>query len=50
MPKKTKTSSYGLSKREGHDSSEFYNRSMYQSLNTNNGIQLTEGEAIPLSE
>lgn len=50
MPKKTKTSSYGVSKREGHDSSEFYNRSMYQSLNTDNGIQLTEGEAIPLSD
>ena len=50
MPKKTKTSSYGVSKREGHDSSEFYNRSMYQSLNTENGIQLTEGKEIAFSE
>lgn len=32
MPKKTKTSSFGVSKREGHDSSEFYNRSMFNSL------------------
>ena len=50
MPKKTKTSSFGVSKREGHDSSEFYNRSMYQSLNTDNDIQLTEDEAIPLTD
>ena len=32
MPKKTKTSSFGVSKREGHDSSDFYNRSLYESL------------------
>ena len=32
MPKKTKTSSFGVSKREGHDSSEFYNRSLFNSL------------------
>ncbi|MCL4562912.1 MAG: site-specific DNA-methyltransferase [Chloroflexi bacterium] len=29
MPKKTRTSSFGVSKREGHDSSPFYNRSLY---------------------
>ncbi|MCE5207291.1 MAG: site-specific DNA-methyltransferase [Chloroflexi bacterium] len=29
MSKKTKTSSFGVSKREGHDSSNFYNRKMY---------------------
>lgn len=29
MPKKTKTSSFGVSKREGHDSSDFYNRNIY---------------------
>lgn len=32
MPKKTKTSSFGVSKREGHDSSSFYERSMFESL------------------
>jgi DNA modification methylase len=32
MPKKTKTSSFGVSKREGHDSSEFYERSMFDTL------------------
>jgi site-specific DNA-methyltransferase (adenine-specific) len=32
MPKKTKTSSFGVSKREGHDSSDFYNRSMFDTL------------------
>lgn len=32
MPKKTKTSSFGVSNREGHDSSEFYSRSLYQGL------------------
>ena len=50
MPKKTKTSSYGVSKREGHDSSEFYNRSLYKSLHTDNEVQLIEGKEIPLSE
>jgi len=29
MPKKTKTSSFGVSKREGHDSTIFYNRRMF---------------------
>jgi modification methylase len=29
MPKKTTTSSFGVSKREGHDSSPFYNRNLY---------------------
>lgn len=31
MPGKTKTSSFGVSKREGHDSSGFYKRSLYNS-------------------
>ena len=30
MPKKTATYSYGSSKREGHDASKFYNRSLYK--------------------
>ena len=50
MPKKTKTSSFGVSKREGHDSSEFYNRNMYQSLNTDTDIQPAVGDAIPLTD
>lgn len=29
MPKKTKTSAFGVSKREGHDATEFYKRSMF---------------------
>lgn len=29
MPRKTKTSSFGTSKRESHDASEFYRRSLY---------------------
>lgn len=32
MAKKTKTSAFGVSKREGHDSSDFYNRSMFDTL------------------
>jgi site-specific DNA-methyltransferase (adenine-specific) len=32
MPKKTKTSSFGVSRREGHDSAEFYERKMLTGL------------------
>lgn len=32
MPKRTRTSSFGVSNREGHDSSQFYKRELYQSL------------------
>jgi DNA modification methylase len=32
MPKKTKTSSFGVSKRECHDSSNFYSRNIYNGL------------------
>jgi site-specific DNA-methyltransferase (adenine-specific) len=32
MPKKTQTSGFGVGKREGHDSSAFYNSPMYQEL------------------
>lgn len=32
MPKKTKTSSFGVSNREGHDASDFYKRSLYDAL------------------
>ena len=37
MPKKTQTSGFGVGKREGHDSSAFYNSPMYQELNRGNG-------------
>ena len=30
MPKRTRTSAFGVSRREGHDSSSFYQRSLYQ--------------------
>ena len=33
MSKKTKTSSFGVSKRENHDSSSFYSRNLYEELN-----------------
>jgi site-specific DNA-methyltransferase (adenine-specific) len=33
MPKKTKTSGFGVGKRESHDSSAFYNSLMYQEVN-----------------
>jgi DNA modification methylase len=33
MTKKTKTSSFGVAKREGHDSSSFYRRNIYGALN-----------------
>jgi modification methylase len=32
MPKRTRTSAFGVSNREGHDSSQFYNRELYRSL------------------
>ena len=36
LRKKTKTSSFGTTKREGHDSSHFYNSKMYQDLHESN--------------
>lgn len=38
MPRKTRTSSFGVSKREAHDASEFYARNLYKSANEG-GIQ-----------
>ncbi len=43
MPKKTKTSSFGVSKREGHDSTGFYRRSLY----ANGGGPTVETAAAP---
>lgn len=50
MPQKTKTSSYGVSKREGHDSSEFYSRNLYQSLNTASETPASEENPPPQSD
>ncbi len=41
MPKRTRTSSFGVSSREGHNSSLFYNRALYQSLP---GVSKTEAQ------
>lgn len=38
MAKKTQTSSFGTSKREGHDSSIFYQRSLYERNGATNGV------------
>lgn len=35
MPRKTQTSSFGVSRREAHDASDFYSRSLYQSNSSN---------------
>ncbi|MBN2147640.1 MAG: site-specific DNA-methyltransferase [Anaerolineales bacterium] len=44
MPKRTHTSSFGVSRREGHDASAFYARSLYQDLSPP-----AEPEAGPLA-
>jgi modification methylase len=41
MPRKTQTSSFGVSRREAHDASDFYSRSLYQS---NSSSDLTEAD------
>ena len=38
MSKKTQTSSFGTSKREGHDSSPFYSRSLFETNGSTNGV------------
>jgi site-specific DNA-methyltransferase (adenine-specific) len=40
MAKKTQTSSFGVSKREAHDSSDFYARNLFQSANTTGVIDV----------
>lgn len=42
--KRTKTSSFGVSKREGHDSSTFYNSLLYKELNINNHLPEEENQ------
>lgn len=45
--KRTKTSKFGVSKREGHDSSPFYNRKINQTININEKIPETENSISP---
>jgi site-specific DNA-methyltransferase (adenine-specific) len=45
--KRTKTSTFGVSKREGHDSSPFYNRKMYEAININEKIPEIENSIPP---
>lgn len=40
MAKKTQTSSFGVSKREAHDSSDFYARNLFQSTNTTDVVDV----------
>lgn len=40
MAKKTQTSSFGVSKREAHDSSDFYARNLFQSANTTDVVDI----------
>jgi DNA modification methylase len=47
MPGKTKTSSFGVSKREGHDSSGFYERSLYKSQPEDEQQGSQAGQVIP---
>ena len=50
MPKKTKTSSFGVSKREGHNSSDFYNRSMFDTLQIAPSIESVDFAVPPLTD
>src|SRR5215203_8264 len=45
MPRKTQTSSFGVSRREAHDASDFYSRNLYQSNTSSEliDIDLTSG-------
>ena len=47
MPKKTKTSAFGVSKREGHDSTSFYKRSMYGDAAMAETIQPSDPQQAP---
>ncbi len=48
MSRQTKTSSFGASKREGHDASDFYNRTMYaEGVNGLFGRPILDNEAQP---
>ncbi|MDW0122231.1 MAG: hypothetical protein QOK81_06390, partial [Nitrososphaeraceae archaeon] len=40
----TETQGFGVSKREGHDSSRFYNRKLYRENTTSNGERTGGGK------
>ena len=42
VKKKTKTSSFGVSGRYGHDSSKFYNSNLYSNISTKSDIRLID--------
>jgi len=44
MPKKTQTSSFGVSKREAHDSSDFYSRNLFQNIVTTGTSSLNDSD------
>lgn len=51
MPKKkTSTTSFGTSKREGHDSSKFYGRSLYSPVELPAGSEMILENEIPLAD
>ena len=49
MPRKTTTSSFGTTKREGHDASKFYSRNLYQPGVAETATDCVEEQEIPLA-
>jgi len=47
MRKGTRTSKFGVSKREGHDSSPFYNSRLYQGMKIDEGLPEIENQVPP---
>jgi modification methylase len=49
MPRKTQTSSFGVSRREAHDASDFYSRNLYQ-LNPSSDVTEANSTSIQIDE
>jgi site-specific DNA-methyltransferase (adenine-specific) len=49
MPRKTQTSSFGVSRREAHDASDFYARNLYQ-LNPSSAVTEANSDPIQIDE
>ena len=49
MPRKTQTSSFGVSRREAHDASDFYSRNLYQ-LNSSSDVTEASSDSIQIDE
>lgn len=47
MPRKTQTSSFGVSRREAHDASDFYSRNLYQ-LNSSSDVPEAKSDSIQM--